>query len=520
MVDLFLPGTAEPFERHTEDVDIWVEQQIWGHRFFNDQTPWFLLLEALGVMAAKAGDQNFDRIFPGYGAGFDGRFNYSLQSNLKLRTILFVDRHIDEIASSDAFVSDNTKWTQWFSVIGKSGKGEKEYGYLKERFTKFSAFRNAVDLLRSAEIQGGAKRTTSRHLAPRGPALLSADFGEKKGNKINKDRRFFARGGELFYLMLNRSSQTELLEAKIKERLLTEDSRWNSLAKVLQPDQIDSSVDFENLGYLPLEYHKTYDLAASDWTSVLSLTELPDDNLPEPLMRLSGLAVVRYLIDRSAETLGVEAPPIPLDMVSSATVGVQKISKDCYRLHREMMRNAIGHVVRGTQSDPAWITALKANNKILAATEYMEKRFAINSKIFHDAAPEDYPGIVEKEAIEDHDQHLSRVMGVYAEKIGMAVAKRGSGRWYAAGDGLLEALVLANVTQPIELESFLEIIWQRYKFVVGTEIARKAFKTANYGHFKANQRILEERLRVLGLLNRLSDDCAFVKNPFFKAGSQ
>ncbi|MEA3016760.1 MAG: hypothetical protein QOI38_1482, partial [Sphingomonadales bacterium] len=32
---------------------------------------------------------------------------------------------------------------------------------------------------------------------------------------------------------------------------------------------------------------------------------------------------------------------------------------------------------------------------------------------------------------------------------------------------------------------------------------------------KENERRLEERLRVLGFLDRKSDDCAFVINPFF-----
>jgi hypothetical protein len=50
--------------------------------------------------------------------------------------------------------------------------------------------------------------------------------------------------------------------------------------------------------------------------------------------------------------------------------------------------------------------------------------------------------------------------------------------------------------------------------VVGIDAAKAAFSTSNYTHHKANQRLLEERLRILGLAKRLSDDCAFVINPF------
>ena len=96
------------------------------------------------------------------------------------------------------------------------------------------------------------------------------------------------------------------------------------------------------------------------------------------------------------------------------------------------------------------------------------------------------------------------------------MARRGSGRWYAASDGFLEALVLANVTAPVEFESFLDLIWRRYGFVVGTEAARVEYPQGNYEHFKTNQRLFEDRLRILGLSKRLSDDCGFVINPFHR----
>ncbi|MGE0500658.1 MAG: hypothetical protein AB7I79_03255 [Rhizobiaceae bacterium] len=514
-----LPGTVEPYERHPEDVQIWAEQQVWGHRFMNDQTPWYLLLEALGIMAHRAADRNVDQVFPGPSGGRDARFSYDMNLNHALRTVLFVDRHIDEIASSDLYITDASKWARWFEMMGKGGEGERRFGYLRERFTKFAAFRNAVDLLRSAEVESSAKRPTSRHLAPRGPALLSADFGEKKGNKVNKDRRFFSRGGELFYLMLNRSAQARSLEEPVRNRLLSDGSRWNALAKVFDPPVEEEKVSFDGLGYLPLDSHRAYDLAGADWLALLSLGGLPDDNLPEPLMRLSGLAVVRYVIERAAAVAGRDAPPIPLDMVSSSTVAVQKISKDCYRQHRDMTRTAIEKLVLDSAADPAWLASLGDANRVRSAKQYMAARFSVDPDEFGQMDPVEYPAHLAREAIDNHDQHLGRVLGVYSERVGMAVARRGSGRWYAAADGLLEALVLSNVTVPVELETFLDLLWERYRFVVGTDVARKAFGSANYAQFKANQRLLEDRLRILGLLNRLSDDCAFVRNPFYQGGS-
>lgn len=514
----YLAGALPPDSDQASKIDVWLEQQIWGHRFYNDQTPWLVLLEALGIMACRHADKNHDRIFPGLEDGKHERFTYSMAPRRELRAILFKDRHIDEIADSDEFGSDSTRWAKWFERIGPGGVGDKKFGYLKDRFTRFASFRNAVALLRSAEVESGRKRrATSRHLAPRGPDMLAADYGETKSDTANKDRRFFARGGELLYLMLNRSSKRTELEDLVARRLLTKDSRWNALAGVLQPKDQDAPLDFD-VGYLPIPSHPAYDRLAEDWANLLSLEELPDDHVPEPLMRLTGLGIIRYLALRSAEVLGNEPPPpIPLDMVSSSTVGVKKISQDCFRRHRDMTRDAIVRLTEEFADSPEWKAALAAPNKIRAAKDLVSQRFGY---VLPDSEgrlePEKYPEHVAKEAILDHDQHLGRVTGFYAEQIGIAVAVRGAGRWYAASDGLLEALVLANVREPMEFEAFLRKLWDRYGIVVGSEVSRDAFEAANYGHFKANQRLLEERLRVLGLVHRLSDDCAFVHNPFFE----
>jgi hypothetical protein len=346
--------------------------------------------------------------------------------------------------------------------------------------------------------------------------MLAADYGEpkKRGNQPSKDRRFFARGGELLFLMLNRSKLRHELEKPIRDRLLNRQSRWNSLSKVLQPDSSASGeILFDTIGYLPLAHHEVYDLLAEDWGAILSLKGLPDDNVPDPLMRLSGLAVIQYITRRSTEILKLEPPVFPLDMVSSETVAVQKLAKDSFRRHRDQSRAAIKQVVDDLVDSEEWRQALGKHDPLKAVKDLVERRFGYEDP---EGPISRIPDEIKEEAISDHDQHLGRVAGFYAEQIGMAVTKRGHGRWYAASDSLLEALVLANVTTPMEFEIFLEKLWDRYRIVVGTEVSRKAFQSVNYAHLKANQRILEERLRILGLVKRLSDDCAFVINPFWE----
>lgn len=212
--------------------------------------------------------------------------------------------------------------------------------------------------------------------------------------------------------------------------------------------------------------------------------------------------------------LGEPPAPFPIDMMASTTVGVQRISKDCYRQHRDATRVAIRRLVDDLVASDAWRDALRRPDPAQATRALVRERFAYEPK--GHVEPDDWPELLKSEAVANHDAHLGRVAGFYAEQIGLAVVRRGAGRWYGASDGFLEALVLANVRGPVELETFLDRLWQRYRIVIGPTVGREAFETVSHGHLKANQLLLEERLRVLGLAQRLSDDCAFVRNPFFE----
>ena len=133
-----------------------------------------------------------NRIFPGLN-GTHEDMHYEMAAARKLRRLLFADRRIDEVADEGG-VADSILWKHW---LGSHPDGEKQFGYLQGRFANFAGFRNSVALLRSCQVRAGQERRyTSCHLAPRGPAMLSGDFGERKGG-VDKDRRFFRRGGEL-----------------------------------------------------------------------------------------------------------------------------------------------------------------------------------------------------------------------------------------------------------------------------------------------------------------------------------
>ena len=501
-----VPDTAQP--------DSWkvnVEQMIWGHRLINDQTSWLLLLEALAIMSARAADKNVDTIF----AANDGaheEFVYQVPTRRHLRQVLFQDHALDAIARGGDELSEDAKWEKWLN-----GRNPKDIAYLRERFERFSSFHDAVDLLRAAVVEPERdRRPTSRHLVPGGVDMLMADYGLKAGDKVNNDRKFFARGGELVFLMLNRSKHTTRLEELVRKRLLTAGSRWNKVARLLQPlTAHDPDPVQYKIGYLPLPSHPTYDRLAEDWIALLSLQQLPDDQLAEPLMRLTGLHIVRYLIERSAEVLGRKPEqPIPLDMATESAAGLRRVSRERFQLHREMSRLAISKVIDQFAASGEWKAADEAGDPVAMRKKMLKEVFS------HAVGPKttDAVAMIEEmrvEALAKHANHLGLMLATQTDRIGLGVARPGQGRWYAASNGFLEAIVLANVTTPVELEQHLEHLWSRYSFVVGPLVGQRVLgEDAPFEQLRSNQRIYEERLRMLGFVERLSDDCAFVRNPY------
>jgi hypothetical protein len=504
----------------TAQRDSWgvnIEQMIWGHRLINDQSPWLLLLETIAIMAARASDKNTGSIFlPS--SGKHEKFSYDVPMRADLRGLLFQDHVLDRIAADGDTLSDEAKWEKW-----RGKRSPAEVAHLRERFDKFSSFHDAVDLLRAAVVEPErGRRATSRHLIPGGTDMLTADYGiSKKTGKVTSDRKFFARGGEIVFLMLNRSSLAERVEELVRRRLLVDTGRWNRVARLLQkPTEPTEEVDAiqYRVGYLPLPHHFVYDRLAEDWVAILSLEQLPDDQLAEPLMRVTGLHVARYIVERSAEVLGRrQDQPMPVDMAMTSAGGLRRVSRERFQLHRELSRLAISKTVDDFAASGPWQQAGAAGDPTARRKQLLSE--VLSFKV--DQKTTDPARMIEElreEALAKHANHLGQMLGVQAERIGLAVSRVGQGRWYAANNGFLEALVLANVTVPVELERYLETIWARYRLVIGPAIGQRELGTdAPFEQLRANQRVFEERLRMLGFLERLSDDCAFVRNPYHQA---
>ena len=283
-------------------------------------------------------------------------------------------------------------------------------------------------------------------------------------------------------------------------------------------------------GYLPIPWLPVYDRLAQDWRALLSLGGKPIEDLLDPLMRLSTLHQVIYILDRGQATKTGDRPdrfpPFVFDLAASARKNpVQRISLRQYSSHLALPRQAIDAFIDAFAGSEYWKAGLGTVMEQRHATGALSKMFLWRGEGRGDArgsaSPAESLAAFRGSALKGSKRSIWATFSTQARAAGLAVAKRGAGTWYAPNDAMLEALVLANVTDPVELGVFLDGLYSRYRIVVGPAQAQRAFgqdAAMSLEQLKVNEQRLEQRLRILGFVDRKSDACAFVVNPYSNAG--
>jgi len=175
--------------------DIWVDEAIWGHRLYDEQTPWMTVLEFLGILQSEMEDGRALR------EETLNTLKYRPNRRLHLRNILFNNPHLEAVL--EQFPNDDeAQWQTWLQQMRatKGGPEERDFSYLRQRFSSFKGFAALVQFLQASAIEGDSnKRWTSKFVFPYGPHCLYEDLD---ANGKTNDRRFFGRTGELLYRVL------------------------------------------------------------------------------------------------------------------------------------------------------------------------------------------------------------------------------------------------------------------------------------------------------------------------------
>jgi hypothetical protein len=499
-----------------KSVDFCVDENIWGHRLYDEQLPHLTVLEFLGVLGS-----NLDKpLRPHEGAG--GSVKFQPQRQIRLRGLLFNNPYVESIAESA--LPDDEKWRQWFEKFdqGKTGNGDDDMAYLRQSFSSFDDFAKAVELLRSSSFESRSnKRWSSKFVFPFGPDALYEDLEIDPRGKMSNDRRFFARTGELLYLMLTRANKGAQLGDVLTKRLFDRDAPMNRLARALQgsPQLAD---DPRPSGYLPEITNARFDQICEDWLSILS-NDMPIYDALEHLISISGLNMLLYFLERAKRIAGDDDPvEIVCEIVSKERTKVRALSGDSYQFNQGLPAKAVRAYVEAIRQEGQWGSAAETEFPDAERVKLMRERFQWpptddrDDEDYSGKSPDDLVADLAELALARHEQHVGKIHASWSRAIGLSSRRLSRRTRYAPNDRLLKSIVVAVVDDRMQFDEFLAEIRRRYGLVLGDAEGARLIgaKLVDQEELSENRNNLEARLVGLGLVRRLSDSCSFVENPF------
>lgn len=504
--------------RAIEGVDFAVDEHIWGHRLYDEQLPHLVVLEFLCVLGSNAASP--------FREDEDGRVHYKPQRQYRLRSLLFNNPYVEAIRARA--VPDADKWTAWTEqfIADATGLEDSNMFYLRSAFSSFDDFAKAIELLRSSAFEARSnKRWSSKFVFPFGPDALYEDlrFGP---NGASNDRRFFARTGELLYLMLCRAKGGPELGRILVERLFDRSTPMNRLVQALQGEPQLAETTRET-GYLPSAEHPRFDRLCSDWAAILS-RNLPIYDALEHLIANAGLNLLLYFLERGKERTGDSDPvEIVCEIVSHERTKVRALSGDSYQANQALSVRAVRVAVESVRMTDEWAMALVSDDPPGECAKIMRASYQWPPATPGDDEPDflKMPGddlvrmLVDK-AESRHDQHFGKIHASWSRAIGLSSRRLSRRTRYAPNDRLLKTLVVSVVDERMQFDEFLHELRYRYGLVIGDAEGAHLVKAklVDQEALSANRANLEARLVSLGLVRRLSDSCSFVENPFATKG--
>ncbi|QEG25146.1 hypothetical protein [Mariniblastus fucicola] len=500
-----------PWQDHKR-INYWIDERIWGHRIWDNQSPWLIFLELLGIAESANREGN---LFDENGKYYPLIFNP--YQRMMLRNILYNNQIMPFIL--DRYPDNSRAWEKWSEWMKSNARGviERDFDYVGERFSDFGKFSKLIAMIRTATVESESnRRWSSRFIFPFGEDCLYEDVGISTQDKPTSEYINFGRTGELLYLMLSRSkSASELKQHFCK--VVTNKNPWNSLVSQLQKTE-QPNTSHRNSCYLPYKQHASFDRAGEDILHLFELGLPRFDGYPHVTL-LAAMHVMLYQLEVAWQVAGGDRPVMICEIVAPRKTLVRELSIQSYQRNSQLSSIAVSKFVGDLVSTDEW-------NKAKAATDaFPQCKEILIREIAWPRDEGDYEGAhdpdlmvkhLRQSALSRHRQHAGNVHRAYGRSIGL-ISKRGTNKLrYAPNDSLLKALILANVHGRMEFKVFLKRLFDRYGIVLGEREAKIVMNDSDFDNkaFQSNSSRLEQRLSSLGMLKRLSDACAYVLNPY------
>lgn len=542
---------------------------IYGHRFWDAQSPAEYLLEFLCVLMGTGYQLGRHTDLTDTSAETEKSVEYRRESRLGLRRFVF---YADERKSLDDRDTEALRRLEdrLRAKISAEPTGHDALGPLRAFLRSFSAVERtrswyAKSLFpvhqsflfweglrpnagKSSEGKANVKTMSSREL----------DSGFSVGA-----RNFFARGGEMVYLMLGAGTlhdnqRRQFIQRRLEE-LLRQDSKVGDLAALVESTwqeevgrvavlgaseestAAESQSEFMErtgtLGWLPDKDFPTYGVFAEDVEALLRCSLDPVEMF-HLLSHLISFHVILYLYARAyslCDESGIGGQPPSTILIDAVDVGedraIRYASSLLYKRNQEMLiragqvyadrlakQHASSHDPLAAVLEHFFPTAGKKGHVIEKIIDRQQTRIAgIAASGNHNALVAALTNAVEDVFKDQFHKRFVPVHRRLAKEIGLVAPKTGTSQRYVAGDALMKALVLANVTAvDQEFHKFVNLLYTRYGLVIGPEQAARAPWLRDYDinnqYYQANMDAFRQKLKNSGLLSEYSDATALVQN--------
>jgi hypothetical protein len=502
------------------NIDHWLEESIWGHRLWHRQTPWLVFLEMLNIADGRAA------IGAPFGSSPHVEKDYvRSRKRLLLRYLLYRNADVTLLASKPC--PDAELWEAWSKYFAEQldDDAKIDVAFLRSRFARFRDFAATIKLLRettvypsnSAGEATSERRWTSTFVFPFGTAALYVDLDES----FSRDASRFGRTGDILYQMLARSKHAAEL-TPLFQGFLNTDRQLNKLvAKLQDPASEEWNGSDRESSYLPYRSHAAYDRLAEDWLHIHRL-KLAGYDAYQHYVTLAAFHLILYHLETAAAWAHWPRVRFFCEVLAPKMEAARRLSIESFQTNEGATLQALAagwlRLISGPEfrQMEAESKDLPEEDRVAEMRDFIHEQIVLPSKDYLGCSTTDELKARIWENIESKaEDNLCLLHRAYGRACGL-VSRRGARLYrYAPTDSFLKTIVLATVEKRMELREFLQIVFERYHLVFGPNEANAARGSADFDAsvFEKNARRLEERLKSMGMLNRLSDGVAFVENP-------
>jgi len=485
-----------------------LQELIWFHRIKTDQDKELLTLEFLNVCASHANEEKlFDKTLT----------TAKYRKDMQVRNIIYNFPELESIVHSSD--EENVKWRKIETELLKKLELPYNYGYLKERFESVDVFFTSVSLLRKASLgMNTSRRWTSKFIFPFSFETMFIDVDNRK-DTFSMDRRFFSRGGEVLYIMISRAKNADVLKILMLDifKNSQQNRRWDSLLATLRDDDHNIYSNDTKLGFLSEDSHTVYDELVDDLISLLK-SDIPHNDLFEHFSSIASFYMVHFILTVSLEhtkfsSLKSEEEKVvyPIELLAPRSDHVRRSSRQIYKTNEDLPLEALKTVFNG------YMASLES----ISDRDELDKKLnnEMNYKL-EDSDDEDEFDLAKikneiwKEISKKAKGDLLQIHRVLLKGTGLASVKKTNSYRYLANDEWLKTLVLINVESRLPFHDFIDILYDKYGFIISNKHSVLLLETYSENDYKKNEARLFERLRALGLLESKSDGYAYVINRY------